>query len=229
METAQEHYVIVKRFFQLDYPMNSELQELKVVSLNYVTKFLILTFYLVFWPKWEEAYIPKFKSINIDGAFFGTSVPHIFLRAYKEAVILPPRIFNYEPKIHGFNLYKKTGSRAVGSKDVILYPKFISSKIASEELKDSNQAKLQEENIAPEISEIEKKEENKERQVTPKVEEKEEKAIIPDEDTAMIDKVDDSEQNILNEIHWDEHQEEKQNVNNKKRKRNKKNKNKGKN
>ena len=98
-------------------------------------------------------------------------------------------------------MYKKTGSRAVGSKDVILYPKFISSKIASEELKDSNQAKLQEENVAPEISEIEKKEENKERQVTPKVEEKEEKAIIPDEDTAMIDKVDDSEQNILNEIH----------------------------
>lgn len=89
----------------------------------------------VFCPKCEEVYIPKFKSINVDGAYFGTSVPHIFLKSFKEAVVLPPRIFNYEPKIHGFRIYKKTGSRAAGAKDVITYPKSYSTEEASEELK----------------------------------------------------------------------------------------------
>lgn len=50
-------------------------------------------------------------------------------------MVLPPRIFHYEPKIHGFRLYKKTGSRAVGSKDVITYPKAFDSKAAANELK----------------------------------------------------------------------------------------------
>jgi len=89
----------------------------------------------VFCPKCEEVYIPKFKSINVDGAYFGTSVPHIFLRSFKEAVVLPPRIFNYEPKIHGFRIYKKTGSRAAGAKDVITYPKSYTTGEAAEELK----------------------------------------------------------------------------------------------
>lgn len=89
----------------------------------------------VFCPKCEEVYIPKFKNINVDGAYFGTSVPHIFLKTFKEAVVLPPRIFHYEPKIHGFKLFKKTGSRAVGSNSVITYPKSYDSKAASEELK----------------------------------------------------------------------------------------------
>lgn len=89
----------------------------------------------VFCPKCEEVYIPKFKSINVDGAYFGTSVPHIFLKTFKEAVVLPPRIFHYEPKISGFRLYKKTGSRAVGAKDVITYPKAYNANLAAEELK----------------------------------------------------------------------------------------------
>jgi casein kinase II subunit beta len=89
----------------------------------------------VYCPKCEEVYIPKFKSINVDGAYFGTSVPHIFLKTFKEAVVLPPRIFNYEPKIHGFRMYKKTGSRAAGAKDVINYPKLYDTEKAVAELK----------------------------------------------------------------------------------------------
>lgn len=81
----------------------------------------------------------------MDGGYFGTSTPHIFLKTYKESVVLPPRIFNYEPKIHGFNLYKKTGSRAVGSKDVILFPKFYTSSIASEELKAIHEPRVERE------------------------------------------------------------------------------------
>lgn len=104
----------------------------------------------VFCPKCEEVYIPKFKSINVDGAYFGTSVPHIFLKTFKEAVVLPPRIFNYEPKIHGFKLYKKTGSRAAGAKDVISYPKTITSKDAAEELKSRPAREIQRKRVADE-------------------------------------------------------------------------------
>lgn len=97
----------------------------------------------VFCPKCEEVYIPKFKSINVDGAYFGTSVPHIFLESFKEAVVLPPRVFSYEPKIHGFRLYKKTGSRAAGSKDVISYPKTFTTAEAAAELKSRESKKIE--------------------------------------------------------------------------------------
>lgn len=56
-------------------------------------------------------YVPKFRSVNIDGAFFGTSFPHHFLKHYKQAVILPPKIYHYEPKIYGFKMVGKRGSK----------------------------------------------------------------------------------------------------------------------
>lgn len=57
-------------------------------------------------------YLPKFRNINIDGAYFGTSFPHIFLKHYPDAIILPPKIYLYEPKIYGFKIYRKRGSKA---------------------------------------------------------------------------------------------------------------------
>jgi casein kinase II subunit beta len=65
----------------------------------------------VFCPRCEEVYIPKFRSVNIDGGFFGTSFPHHFLKHYPQAVILPPKIYHYEPKIHGFKIVGKRGSK----------------------------------------------------------------------------------------------------------------------
>ena len=65
----------------------------------------------VFCPRCEEVYFPKFRSVNIDGAFFGTSFPHHFLKHYRQAVILPPKIYHYEPKIFGFNIVGKRGSK----------------------------------------------------------------------------------------------------------------------
>lgn len=62
-------------------------------------------------PRCEEVYVPKFKVVNIDGAFFGTSFPHHFLKHYKTAVILPPKIYHYEPKIYGFKIVGKRGSK----------------------------------------------------------------------------------------------------------------------
>lgn len=65
----------------------------------------------VYCPRCEEVYIPKFRSVNIDGAFFGTSFPHHFLKHYPQAVILPPKIYHYEPKIYGFKIVGKRGSK----------------------------------------------------------------------------------------------------------------------
>lgn len=62
-------------------------------------------------PRCEEVYVPKFRVVNIDGAFFGTSFPHHFLKHYKQAVILPPKIYHYEPKIFGFKIVGKRGSK----------------------------------------------------------------------------------------------------------------------
>ncbi len=35
----------------------------------------------------------------------------MFLKHYPEAVVLPPKIYFYEPKIYGFKVYKKRGSK----------------------------------------------------------------------------------------------------------------------
>ena len=64
----------------------------------------------VFCPRCEEVYIPKSRSVNLDGAYFGSSFPHIFLLHFKQAVILPPKIYHYEPKIFGFRIAGKRGS-----------------------------------------------------------------------------------------------------------------------
>jgi hypothetical protein len=55
--------------------------------------------------------VPKFRSVNIDGAYFGSSFPHHFLKHYKYAVVLPPKIYHYEPKIFGFKIVGKRGSK----------------------------------------------------------------------------------------------------------------------
>lgn len=62
-------------------------------------------------PRCEEVYVPKARQVNIDGAAFGTSLPHIFLTHYPMAVILPPKIYFYEPKIYGFKIAGKRGSK----------------------------------------------------------------------------------------------------------------------
>jgi casein kinase II subunit beta len=64
-----------------------------------------------FCPRCEEVYVPKAKQVNIDGAAFGSSFPHVFLTHYPMVVILPPKIYNYEPKIFGFKIAGKRGSK----------------------------------------------------------------------------------------------------------------------
>jgi len=65
----------------------------------------------IFCPRCQEVYVPKFKSVNIDGGFFGTSFPHHFMMHHPLTIILPPKIYHYEPKIHGFMIVGKRGSK----------------------------------------------------------------------------------------------------------------------
>ena len=64
----------------------------------------------VYCPKCEEVYIPYTK-FNLDGAFFGPSLAHMFLSEYKTQIILPPKIMFYEPRMYGFALAGKRGSK----------------------------------------------------------------------------------------------------------------------
>jgi len=65
----------------------------------------------VFCPRCEEVYVPKCRANNVDGAWFGTSFPHVFLKNYPNVVILPPKVYLYEPQIAGFKIYGKRGSK----------------------------------------------------------------------------------------------------------------------
>ena len=65
----------------------------------------------VYCPRCEEVYLPKYKQVNIDGAHFGASLAHIFMKQYETVISLPPKIYFYEPKIYGFNLFGKRGSK----------------------------------------------------------------------------------------------------------------------
>lgn len=62
-------------------------------------------------PRCEEVYLPKTRQVNVDGACFGTSFPQVFLLHYPMAVVLPPKIYHYEPKIFGFKIAGKRGSK----------------------------------------------------------------------------------------------------------------------
>lgn len=64
----------------------------------------------VFCPKCQDVYIPKQRYADVDGAYFGCSFPHILLQSYPDITPAPPQS-EYIPKIYGFKLYKRRGSK----------------------------------------------------------------------------------------------------------------------
>jgi hypothetical protein len=51
------------------------------------------------------------QNINLDGSVFGTALPHVFLTHFPTAVVLPPKVYYYQPKIFGFPIFGKRGSK----------------------------------------------------------------------------------------------------------------------
>ena len=64
----------------------------------------------VYCPKCEEMYIPQ-GSNRPDGAYFGSSLAHIFFQSYTKQVVLPPKVLYYEPQLFGFRMAGKRGSK----------------------------------------------------------------------------------------------------------------------
>ncbi|CAD8204278.1 unnamed protein product [Paramecium octaurelia] len=65
----------------------------------------------VFCPRCEEVYIPKKKCPDVDGAYFGCSFPSIFLMNFIQEIQIPVNNQTYVPRVFGFRIYKKKGSR----------------------------------------------------------------------------------------------------------------------
>lgn len=64
-------------------------------------------------PCCKELYQPKSKYKEIDGAYFGTTFPHLFLIIFTDYLPVKSREEKYVPKVFGFkvhenSLYKET-------------------------------------------------------------------------------------------------------------------------
>lgn len=59
----------------------------------------------IFCPKCNEVYAPHSSKYRLDGAFFGTTFPHMVFAVHPD--IRPPQdIVRYTPKIYGFKLHE---------------------------------------------------------------------------------------------------------------------------
>mmetsp|Transcript_8013 Transcript_8013/g.1064 ORF Transcript_8013/g.1064 Transcript_8013/m.1064 type:complete len:114 (+) Transcript_8013:115-456(+) len=67
----------------------------------------------VYCPKCKEVYVPKYKTSDVDGAYFGVSFPHILLQTYPDLVVYG-EYKKYAPKVFGFKLFKEVGSKFEG-------------------------------------------------------------------------------------------------------------------
>lgn len=50
----------------------------------------------------------------MDGAFFGTTFPHLLMQMYPELLPPKPQLF-YVPRIYGFKIHKSARNRALGA------------------------------------------------------------------------------------------------------------------
>ena len=64
----------------------------------------------VYCPKCEDVYLPRMKFVDIDGAYFGKSLPIIFFQTFPELVPDEAKKL-YIPKIFGFKIFGQVGSK----------------------------------------------------------------------------------------------------------------------
>lgn len=74
----------------------------------------------VYCPKCHEVYVPRMKFLDIDGAYFGCSFPHIFLKTFYKDLNKENHFVPYIPRIYGFKLFNKKGSKYYGKSDDLI-------------------------------------------------------------------------------------------------------------
>jgi len=57
-------------------------------------------------PRCNDIYLPVSKHSHIDGAYFGTTFPHLLFQTYPEFIPQPPKSF--VPRIFGFKIHKSS-------------------------------------------------------------------------------------------------------------------------
>jgi len=65
----------------------------------------------VYCPRCNDVYLPRDQKVNIDGSYFGTSFPHIFMATFQKEFPQKEEQVKYQPKVFGFPIYKKEGSK----------------------------------------------------------------------------------------------------------------------
>jgi casein kinase II subunit beta len=88
----------------------------------------------MFCPKCDEVYmLQKAKSsggvqtaTNLDGAYFGSSFPHIFMATFDNLIEQPPKVYYYEPSISGFKVAGQRGSKYFMPPAISVYQKPLS-------------------------------------------------------------------------------------------------------
>ncbi len=66
-------------------------------------------------PRCNDIYAPKSsRHANIDGAYFGTTFPHLFLMTYPQAVPLPPTSV-FMPRVFGFRIRRGAAAGGAGA------------------------------------------------------------------------------------------------------------------
>eukprot|EP01097_Dermamoeba_algensis_P004216 TRINITY_DN2787_c0_g1_i1.p1 TRINITY_DN2787_c0_g1~~TRINITY_DN2787_c0_g1_i1.p1 ORF type:complete len:261 (-),score=36.15 TRINITY_DN2787_c0_g1_i1:392-1174(-) len=61
-------------------------------------------------PRCQDIYYPKLsRHANLDGAYFGTTFPHLLLQMYPELIPTKP-LNTYIPRIYGFKIHKSARS-----------------------------------------------------------------------------------------------------------------------
>lgn len=56
-----------------------------------------------FCPRCHDLYVPKSRSANIDGAYFGTTFPHLYLMTHPDIIPQQPT-HSYAPRVYGFKI-----------------------------------------------------------------------------------------------------------------------------
>ena len=63
----------------------------------------------IYCPKWQEVYVPKHGSIDIDGAYFGPSFPFALIQAFPD-IMSQEGPEKFIPKLYGFKVFGLRGS-----------------------------------------------------------------------------------------------------------------------
>lgn len=71
----------------------------------------------IYCPRCQDVYSPKKQMSDVDGSFFGTVFPHLFLSVFPE--MTPVTSENeYIPKLFGFKIHKRKGSKFASNQPI---------------------------------------------------------------------------------------------------------------